>query len=405
MKKTLLISCLYPWPESQGTSMRTINFVRFFQQHGIVDIVYSYGAPGKEEEKCNFSNIYHLRRKEYPTDFSKRLVKFVKGEPYPILMYERDSLARLLSLIESSDYDYILARYIKSASGLFNLPQKYRMRTIVDFDDILSGSLYDSYFNNGGGAFKRFIRNMNKKLLIKYEKRCLNFGAALFCSEVDRRKIDRTNKMGNVFVVPNIYENRLFREHNFGDGSQNGNTLLFVGSLGYLPNTEGLRWFIKLIYRRFKRKFHDGKLIVVGHSPTSEIERMCAEEDGVEMHGDVPDVRRYYERCKAVVVPILAGGGTRIKILEAAMAQRPVLSTPLGAEGLDLKNGRDLLFFESSDEFCSGYEELFNRNRYESMVSNAKNVVMRKYSKNAFDEKMKNVTKYLDDSMGRQIEC
>ncbi|MCU0593723.1 MAG: glycosyltransferase family 4 protein [Desulfobacterales bacterium] len=309
--------------------MRTLNFARFFKQYGDVDIVYSQGALPDPIEPHFFSGNYHVEKEPYPEDISGRVLLAAKGTPYPIAEYGRDSLGRLFGLIEANDYSAILARYCQSTSGLFRLAEKYRRRTIVDIDDILSGAAYGSYFNGKQGIHRKVFRALNRKLLERYERRCLNFGAALFCSELDRKKLDR-NGSGNTFVVPNIYENRSFEAYAFGDGYQQTNTLLFVGTLHYPPNIEGLKWFIQTIFRKFKSKVPDAKLIVVGHAPAPEVKVLCERETGVELHADAADVREYYQRCRAVVVPLLSGGGTRIKILEAAMTKRPVLSTPLG---------------------------------------------------------------------------
>jgi glycosyltransferase involved in cell wall biosynthesis len=265
----------------------------------------------------------------------------------------------------------------------------------VDIDDILSGPAYGSYFNEEQGLHRKIFRALNRKLLERYERKCLNFGAALFCSELDRKKLDR-NGSGNTFVVPNIYENRSFEAYEPGEGCLQGNTLLFVGTLHYPPNIEGLKWFIQAIFRKFKTKAPDARLIVVGHAPAAEVRTLCERETGVELHADAADVREYYQRCRAVVVPLLSGGGTRIKILEAAMAQRPVLSTPLGAEGLDLKNGRELLLFETAEDFCLRYNELSDQKGYKKIVECAYEVVREKYSRARFDSSMLQVLEYLE---------
>jgi glycosyltransferase involved in cell wall biosynthesis len=325
-----------------------------------------------------------------------------RGVPYPILNYDRDSLKRLFELIRENDYRYILARYSQSTSGLFSLPAKFRRRTIVDIDDLLSGSVYNSLYNDKKGAHRKILRALNKKLLARYEKRCLKFGAALFCSEPDRVKLDPM-KRGNTFVVPNIYGNTLFESYDFGDGYINPNTLLFVGTLHYPPNVEGLRWFIQTIFKRFKAEVPDARMVVVGHAPANEVKTVCAGEEGVELHADVADVREYYMKCRAAVVPLLAGGGTRIKILEAALGNRPILSTPLGAEGLEMKDGSDLLFFETPEDFCKKYQQLSDKKTYEAIVDRARLTVQEKYSREKFEKLMRLVLWHLEESSSRAI--
>jgi glycosyltransferase involved in cell wall biosynthesis len=353
-------------------------------------------------ENNYFSSCYHFQQKPYPKNFIERCLRIMKGVPYPIREYHQIELRRLFELVEANDYRFIFVRYCYNTTGLFSLPAKFRSRTIVDFDDVLSGAIYASFFNAKKGAHRLIMRELNRKLLTRYESKCLNFGAALFCSELDRKKLDPAGR-GNTFVVPNIYENRMFAEHDFGDGHKRSNHLLFIGTLHYRPNVEGLDWFMHNVFRRFKAEFNDAKLIVVGHAPCDYIKTLCASEEGVELHPDVPDIHRYYERCRVVVVPLLIGGGTRIKILEAALAKRAVLSTPAGAEGLELKDGIDLLLFETAEDFCAKYRQLANQNAYQNMVMRARRIVQTKYSSTTFEESMRQVLGHIEGSISGRV--
>lgn len=396
MKKTLLICGQYPLPENIGSNIRTMNFVRFFLKYGPVDIAYSYISPGSQSGNPIFSHEFSLKRRENPKVYKNYLLRFIKGLPLPIDDYCDTSQNLLFSNIQSNDYDYILVRYIINTCSLFNLPTKYKMRTLVDYDDILSGPLYETFVGIGKGLYKRFLHSINKKLLHNYEKNCLNFGASLFCSEMDKRKIVGGDNKNNTFVIPNIYHNESFKDYDFEDGFQKGNTLLFIGTLNYKPNIDGLKWFIESVFNDFKKRYSDAKLLVVGRSPLDEIKKLCKSRNGIELHGNVPDIKEYYQRCRAVVVPLLTGSGTRIKILEAALANRPILSTPLGAEGLNLHNNNHLLLFEKPDDFATQYKKLFNKETYELLVCSAKEHVLTHYSLKGFNETMEKVLNVLE---------
>jgi glycosyltransferase involved in cell wall biosynthesis len=392
MKKTLLICPRYPLPEDHGQTLRTMNFVRFFKNYGTIDIAYSSIFDREQVGNPIFSHEY-LLEKENAERYQERLIRWakIKSRPIPVSKYSDASEKQLLSLIESNDYDYILTRYVINTWSLFKLTTKYKMRTIIDFDDILSSSLYESMFSSVNRIYKKLIVALNRKFLMNYEKKCLNFSASLFCSEEDKAQLIRNKKIDNAFVVPNIYENKTFEDYNFGDGFRNGNILLFVGALGYAPNIIGLKWFIESVFPEFKKAFSDAKLLVVGHSPDFEIKRVCESEEGVELYADVPDLKEYYKHCKAVVVPLLTGGGTRIKILEAALANRPVLSTPVGSEGLDFTDKTNLLLFENAHEFSAQYKKLLDKNKYDSLIQSAKKLVLTKYSMKNFNNAMEKV--------------
>jgi glycosyltransferase involved in cell wall biosynthesis len=393
IKKTLLICSHYPLPEIYGGNMRTMNFVRFFHGLGSVDISYSHVLPGAQTGNPVFSNEYFLTVRDRRS-FKKSLVNgFITGTPVPVYEFSRDAYRSLLKIIESHHYDYIFVRYLYSTRPLLDLKAEYRSQTIIDFDDLLTGTLYDSKYNSVEGFHKRMILGLNKTKLVSYEKKCLSFGASLFCSEKDRLEIAKGT--GNSFVIPNIYYNRLFQSFRFGDGFVNGNDLLFVGSLNYMPNVAGLKWFIKTIFPSYKELFPDAKLSVVGRSPNREAQDVCERAVDVVLYGNVPDVKEYYRKCKAVIVPLLSGGGTRIKILEAALAGRPVLSTPVGAEGLDFADGSDILFFDNAHDFCSKYVELTNHSRYSSLAENARKKALEKYSLATFNDAMAKVLNQL----------
>jgi len=392
VKRTLLIAGNYPLPETTGENIRTMNFVRFFKERGSVDIACSQTLDGKEPGNPIFSNEYFLKKRDYPQHFTGRLAEILQGRPYPLREYSDDSINLLSSIIEANDYDYIVIRYIVNAYYFYKLPVRQKPRIILDFDDLYSGNLYEILFNDKKSLYKKIKRNVNRKFLLRYEKKCLDLGLSIFCSDEDRRRTAGNRKYA--FVVPNIYLNRTFDNYDFGNGFENRNTLLFVGTLTYSPNIEGLKWFINLVWPEFKRKFPDAKFIVVGHignSSGTEIKKCCQAGEDIELHTNVPDVKEYYKRCGALVVPLFQGGGTRIKILEAALASRPVLSTPVGAEGLDLLDGRDILLFKNTEEFSVKFKQILEEKRYNSLVRSAKEYVLKNYSLQKFDEAMKKV--------------
>jgi len=130
-------------------------------------------------------------------------------------------------------------------------------------------------------------------------------------------------------------------------------TILFVGTMDYYPNADGIVFFCTRILtsiRRYLTAFRV-RVLIVGSRPTIEVKRleMIA---GVRVTGEVDDVLRFYSGADVAIVPIRAGGGSRIKILEAFACQCPVVSTHAGASGLTLVNGRQLLIGDTPEEFA-----------------------------------------------------
>ncbi len=396
-KKTLIICNHYPLPASTGANMRTMHFVRFFQQLGLVDIAYIYDLAGARTSATVFRNEIPLALAEQGRFRRRFLTGVMTGRPVPVFQYEKTSREAILSRISTEDYDYILVRYIYSTGLLFDLPVRLQGRAIIDFDDIISGPLYDQMIGDCDGPLKKWILGFNRRLIQRYERECLGFGASLVCSERDRKRLSEGNGRSPL-VVPNVYDPGPFSAYDTGDGFRQKNHLLFVGTLNYAPNVKGLRWFVETIFPAFRRVYADAKLIVVGRYPTEKVRAICETTSGIELYPDVEDIMAFYRDCRAVVVPLLAGGGTRIKILEAAFAMRPVLSTTVGAEGLEFRDGKELLLFQNSSGFLKGYAHLTNEEGYQSLITKAKQVVATRYSRKCFDDVMESVLERVDAS-------
>jgi glycosyltransferase involved in cell wall biosynthesis len=367
-----------------------MNFARTFKKFSMVDIAYAKMPIGAKQIKSIFSNQYFLEDTDFPTDFMHRSWTVIRGRPYPVREYSKDAKMHFFSIIKSNSYDYILVRYIENAYCLFKLPINNKKTILVDFDDLFSDSLYETLFYQTKSIYRNVMRNLNKRNLILYEKKCLNLNISLFCSEKDMIRIaaDRTK----AFVVPNIFSNETFKSYDFKNGFENEKILLFVGMLAYEPNVMGLKWFVESIYREFKRQHPDAKLFVVGRLGKSSgevVKKICCMAKDIELYSDVPDVKKFYKRSMVVVVPLLKGGGTRIKILEAALANRPILSTPVGSEGLDLSDGKELLNFTNSKEFLKCFKKICVKEKYEKLVKNAKKTVLKKYSEENFENSLK----------------
>jgi glycosyltransferase involved in cell wall biosynthesis len=274
----------------------------------------------------------------------------------------------------------------------FKLPRSFRSRVIIDFDDVYSQSLFDVFFRSSSGIYQALKRYAQKAFLLSYQKRCLRFGAAVFCSVEDRGDVGGGERYGNCFVVPNTYPATMESPANAeNSGNPNRDILLFVGALDYGPNIAGLSWFVQTILPHVIERNGNVRLLVVGRRPAEEVVRLCAGHPGIELHSDVPEVRSFYSRCGAVVVPLLSGGGTRIKILEAAIAGRAVLSTPLGAHGLDCSDGRELFLFSDRRSFIDALDQLACREVYEACIGNMHTLVQARYSPAAFDRGMEDV--------------
>jgi len=154
--------------------------------------------------------------------------------------------------------------------------------------------------------------------------------------------------------------------------------MLFIGNMGYQPNADAAVYFCHEALPLIRRGVGDAKLWIVGITPGESVRRL--DGNGVFVTGGVPDVVPYYERSRVCVVPLRAGSGTRLKILEAMALGRPVVSTSIGCEGLDVTNGEHILIADDAKQFSDHVVKLLNDRALRSrIVTKAREFVVATY--------------------------
>jgi glycosyltransferase involved in cell wall biosynthesis len=156
-------------------------------------------------------------------------------------------------------------------------------------------------------------------------------------------------------VVPNGVDIAEFTPRE-ADG--NTSQIAFVGRMNYPPNMEAVRHFAERILPLVREAIPQAEFHVIGTDPPKEVTALSSA--GVVVHGRVPDVRPHYRDADVVVVPLLHGGGTRLKILEAAACGKAIVATPLAVEGLTFRHGEEIIVAESPAEFAAAVVELMN---------------------------------------------
>src|SRR5207248_1015143 len=141
-----------------------------------------------------------------------------------------------------------------------------------------------------------------------------------------------------------------------GDPPADGNTVMFFGANDYYPNTDGILYFIREIWPRVTARHPHARLKVIGPRPTPEI--VAQQSSSIRIGGMVDDVRLELASAAAVVVPLRLGGGTRFKILEAMAMAKPIVSTSIGAEGIEVIDGKHLLLADEASRFADEVNRL-----------------------------------------------
>jgi polysaccharide biosynthesis protein PslH len=178
---------------------------------------------------------------------------------------------------------------------------------------------------------------------------CRRFDACLTTSERDKRVLGQHLPGQRMLVVPNGVDSD-FYQPGVVDAAED-NAIIFVGTIDYFPNIDGLHYFVEEILPLVQARLPDVKLYIVGKDPPPEILRF-AQQTGIVITGYVPDTREYYRRAKAVIVPLRIGGGTRLKLVEAMAMGKPVVSTTVGAEGIEITDGLNGLLRDQPQSFA-----------------------------------------------------
>ena len=231
--------------------------------------------------------------------------------------------------------------------GLFHAERK-----LVDFDDIMSNFRRRQLTSPRGlkGKQTRLLAHIDVALIRRAERAiATTWDAVSVCTDEDVAALRATYPAARVVKVPNVIERPALPPRPPGADIR----LLFVGNLEFTPNVHGLQVFVDEAWPLIREGCPHVRLDVVGMFPDDRVRQICA-LDGISLHPNVPSLEPYYARCDVVIAPILFGGGTRIKILEAMAYGRPVVATRLGAEGLHMEPNRHAILVDTMQEFAAG---------------------------------------------------
>ncbi len=201
--------------------------------------------------------------------------------------------------------------------------------------------------------------------------------AFIACSEIDRKRLLSFNKK-YIFsvVIPNGVEIR--KESSVKE--KKGKRFLFCGSLDYHPNREGVQWFLHHCWSKIKGQEPEAHLDIIGSGDPGELKDLVSKFEGVSLHGRVPLVEPWYSNSDIVIVPLLHGSGTRLKVLEAMSFSKPVVSTTKGAEGIDYIKNEHLLIADNGNDFSDACCQLLNQHQLATdLGSNARKLVVQHY--------------------------
>ncbi len=272
---------------------------------------------------------------------------------------------------------------IPLASAYLKRPELQRAVIQIDLDDVESRTLHRLavlYARHGFEAESAEVERRSN-LAFHIEQQLLTEWDRIFvCSEIDRLDLEQRLPEHRAEIV--VLTNRVHLP--VAPPLQRVSTprtLLYVGTLSYFPNVDGLIWFCREVLPRIREWSPIAqRLLIVGSGPTDDI-RDLEHIPEVEIIGEVEQLADWYARADLVIVPLRAGGGTRIKLLEALAYRRPVVSTTLAAEGLDVQDGTHLLIGDRPAVFARHCLRLLEeRDLAEQLAANGRALIEAHYA-------------------------
>ena len=251
----------------------------------------------------------------------------------------------------------------------------HRERTFVDLDDFESVKQAQSLPPRGLRPWHWLLWLDNQRLRRLERTAPRRYGRCVVCSDVQRASFPARQRK-RVLVMPNGFPPGLLA---YPPPRPSEPTIVFVGTMEYKPNVDAAFWLAKDIFPSIARRVPEARLLLVGHDTRHRL-RPLADGHRIVATGSVADVTPLVGEAAVSVAPIRAGSGTRIKILEALALGVPVVSTTLGAEGLDLVPGREIILADAPEAFAEAVVRLLtDRVARETMGRAGRAAVARAY--------------------------
>jgi glycosyltransferase involved in cell wall biosynthesis len=387
--KVLFVTCGLPFPANCGTRIRVFNLIREVSKRAEVHVcsllVEEPPADIGELLAC-CKSLEVFKPPQGAWELACLLPAWNRSSrPLATLpFYSRAMAARIRSWVESQAIDVVQIENSFLACYRDAIPPGARCATVLSFHDV--GSLqYRRIARLPTGAVRRAGFLVKAALMQGWEARVASgFNRSLLVSSDDERHLKRNAPALRTGVIANGVDCRRFRPL---DEPTSRVTLLFVGVLNYPPNSDAVSWFVANVLPEIERLCPEVRLCIAGLSPPPSI--LALARDNIVVRGFVEELEPVYRESTIAVVPLRAGGGTRLKILEAMALGRPVVSTSIGCEGLGATSGEHLLIADSAEDFAAAVvRALGNIDLRRRLAANARKLVEAHYCWNALGDKL-----------------
>lgn len=375
------------WPLTSGNRLRDYHLARELAKRAsvtFVEMCHPGEEPSTPPNDCVFDEIVSLKKRASNTP--GKIVRGLAGpSPLAVLNYfDTKSADQLANLLAWGRFDTVqiegihLSRYLPVIQAT-----PCRPAIVVDWQNIESELMW-RYAKNATFWPKRVIARRTATLLQRSEMMLLEGGEThTVVSDREQQKLLGWCPSAHVNVIPNGVDTNFFSASHISDAQKNTQSdlrkpsILYVGSMDYHANIDGVTWFAGEIWPEIAEKHPELEFVIVGRRPSGTVRALASQR--IRVTGTVEDVRPFYASAVAVVVPLRVGSGTRLKILEAMAAGVPVVSTRLGAEGIDAIPNLHLLLAENRAEMVAAINQMADPQSRSQLVLAAREFVANRY--------------------------
>jgi sugar transferase (PEP-CTERM/EpsH1 system associated) len=352
--KVLVVTYGTPYPPTSGVKIRDFNLLRQISRSVtlyLCVLATENSIPDLSELRtfCAQIKIVPATPRTPLQAFSNSISCWKAGHRIATHPYFYPELARAIrDLIIEEQIDILQIEHSFLAAYRSAVPMGSQCRTILSLHNIGSNQ-YQRIARTQTALVQRVAYSLKSFLITRMEKKSIaEFDHCLVVSPQEGRLLENAVPATTFSVIENGIDCANIR---FLAQPTNGKELLFIGVIGYPPNADAVLYFYKSILPLIRREIPEIRLTVVGNAPSVEIQRL-ASSDGISVTGYVDYPTPYYARASVCIVPLRAGGGTRLKILEAMAFGRPVVTTSIGCEGLEVRDGQQLLVGDTAEDFA-----------------------------------------------------
>ena len=249
------------------------------------------------------------------------------------------------------------------------------------FQHNVESVIWRRYYEHERSPIKKAYFWFEHRRMRRYERRaCNRFDMVLAVSLQDKKVLQQhVGVQTPIEIVETGVDTEYFAPQPHVEPTPG--RLLFLGSLDWMPNIDGIEWFVRDVYPQVKKACPHVSIDIVGRRPIAAVQAMANGDQTVNVYGSVPDVRPFMAAADVFIVPLRIGSGTRLKIFEALAMRRPIVSTTVGAEGLPVEHGRHLLLADSPEEYAKAIASMLeNPEQKQAMAREGHELVTRNYS-------------------------